>query len=144
METWQCGSFGHHTASIPTHATTAVCVTEVDAGTTAADEDELEVDETPTKVVTEHITFSMQATVSFVEDFSGCSDGHSLRNNLAKLAPRALVLIGADEQTTGHMAAACSKQLPAHQTRVFTPGGCCSRPNAELPYLLMLQVKCWS
>lgn len=99
------------------------CVTEVDAGITAVEEDELEADETPSKIVSEHVTFTMQAAVSLVEDFSGCSDGRSLCNELSKVAPRALVLVGASERDTADMAAACRRELAPHQTKVFTPGG---------------------
>lgn len=104
---------------------TVVCLVlyaDVDVGAAAGDDEEFEADERPTKVITEQVTFKLQAAVSFIDGFSGCSDGRSLRNILGTLAPRAVVLVGGNKHDTAAMSTACSKELPAQQTKVFTPG----------------------
>eukprot|EP00775_Hariotina_reticulata_P011969 gene11969-12112_t len=88
----------------------------------AAEDEELEEADAPTKVVVEVVQLEVAAKVLFIEGFSGCSDGRSLRTIVASLAPRHLILVGASAQGTADMALACGKELPQQQTKVHTPG----------------------
>ncbi|WIA39617.1 hypothetical protein OEZ86_005699 [Tetradesmus obliquus] len=93
----------------------------LEAGAAAAEEEDQDVEDVPTKVVHEQVSLSFAATAQLLEGYSGASDARSLRTIVANLAPRALVLIGGGMIETMEMANACKRELPPQQTRVYTP-----------------------
>ncbi|KAG2494598.1 hypothetical protein HYH03_007363 [Edaphochlamys debaryana] len=95
---------------------------EVDGGAGAGGADVAdEVEEAPTKLVETEVTLELKAALRFF-DFEGRADGRSLRDTLARVAPRRLALVHGGAAPRAELAGALRHDLAEFGTEVATPG----------------------
>lgn len=94
---------------------------EMEMAAVLPDEEELDLEDGPTKVVQETIQLTFAASVMMLEGYLGLSDVPSLAKILGRIAPRSLLLVGGGTAQLSQLAAACSSQLSKQQTKIVTP-----------------------
>ena len=68
------------------------------------------------------VQLQFAASVLFMDGFAGLSDAASLATILAGIAPRSLLLLGANAEDTTHLAQMCASKFSKQQTKVIQPG----------------------
>lgn len=106
------------------HATQAVAAAkayEENKENEAKNEDAMEEDKIPTKVVNTNHPILVEANVQFI-DFEGRSDGESLKKIISNIKPRRLILVHGSIDATLSLAKYCeSIQSDIFLDKVFTP-----------------------
>ncbi|KAK9816483.1 hypothetical protein WJX72_000827 [[Myrmecia] bisecta] len=85
-----------------------------------AEEEEVEAEELPTKVVSRNVAIPVHARIVCF-DFDGRSDGRSVRTILTHVAPRHLILVHGSQAATKALQDHCTAELRSVRTRVHAP-----------------------
>nr|KAJ3422087.1 cleavage and polyadenylation specificity factor subunit 2 [Polyrhizophydium stewartii] len=94
--------------------------------------------EVPSKYTVEEGVLSLRCRLQYI-DFEGRSDGKSLKNIVAKLAPRKLILVRGDQASTQHFADFC-RDIEGGGSEVYcpAPGECINVSSATNLYQVVL------